>query len=629
MSTHEHGSAWSLYRRLLGYARPYTLRIVVGVLAGLVIGSTLFTLLSVSGDVIRPFESPAAEQEEPDSDTSTGALPGELGYVERVANFFNIPLTTDDGGVTRRFIIALCIVLPLLGGLRALFIYVNAYVMRWVGARIVRDLRNEAFDSLQRQSLRFFGKSDIGGLISRCSNDITGLETVISSTIGNLTRAPIDVLAALLFVIVKAKRHEMVDLVTLMIIVFPLCIVPIVVLGHIIRRHMRRALGKVADLISRMHENFTCVRVVKAFDMETQETERFHSMNKSYFRTVIRVLRAELLMTPLVELVGLVLTVIFMALCLARGIQLSHIIPVCLAALAAYRPIKQLARVNVYLQRGAPALERIYDLLDVDTAIREAESPAQVPTFEDRIVFEDVMFRYEDDGDPVLGGIAFEIPRGSVVACVGETGSGKTTTANLLARFYDPSGGRITLDQHDLRDIGIASLRRLISVVNQDTILFNDTIAYNIAYGSDDATRAQIEDAAKQANAHDFIVADPAGYERVVGEKGFVLSGGERQRVALARAILRNSPILILDEATSALDTVTERLIQEAIARVMQNRTVFVIAHRLSTVRHADVIILIDKGMIVERGTHDELYAAGGRYRKLCDMDMQAANGTA
>ena len=218
--------------------------------------------------------------------------------------------------------------------------------------------------------------------------------------------------------------------------------------------------------------------------------------------------------------------------------------------------------------------------------------------------------------------MSLELPRGTLLALVGETGSGKTTIANLLARFYDPIAGRVTLDGIDLRDLATADLRRLVGVVTQDTILFNDTIAGNIAYGSPDATPAQIEAAARMANAHEFIVAHPDGYRRNVGDKGFVLSGGEKQRVALARAILRNPPVLILDEATSALDTVTERLVQEAIAKVMQNRTTLAIAHRLSTVRRADQILVVDAGRVIERGTHDELYAQGGRYRKLCDMQM-------
>jgi len=267
-------------------------------------------------------------------------------------------------------------------------------------------------------------------------------------------------------------------------------------------------------------------------------------------------------------------------------------------------------------------LGRIFELLDEDTRLPVADPAIVVDGFSDRVVFEKVSFAYAAGGDAVLSNIDLEVSKGSVVALVGETGSGKSTLANLLARFYDPLEGRVLLDGVDLRDTDPTALRKLIGIVTQETILFNDTIAANISYGTPEATREQIEEAARQANAHEFIIADPDGYDRVVGEKGFVLSGGERQRVAIARAILKNPPILILDEATSALDTVTEKMVQEAISRVMAHRTVFAIAHRLSTIRHADQICLLDKGQIVERGAHDELFAAAGRYRTLCDMQF-------
>jgi subfamily B ATP-binding cassette protein MsbA len=405
-------------------------------------------------------------------------------------------------------------------------------------------------------------------------------------------------------------------------VAFPLCVVPIIVLGHYVRKFTRRALEGVSLLVSRMHETFTGIRVVKAFHMEQTEAGRFRVMNAGYFRSIVGALRAELLMTPLMESVGVVLGCAFLAVCYARGVKLHEIAPIGVAAIFVYRPLKQLARVNANLQRGAAALERIFGLLDTDTALVESAQPVVAEGFEDRIVFDNVSFAYEAEGAPILKEISLEIPKGGVVAVVGETGAGKTTLANLLARFYDPTEGRVTLDGVDLRELRIASLRRLIGVVTQETILFNDTIANNIAYGSPEASRERIEEAARQANAHEFITADPEGYERVVGEKGFRLSGGERQRVAIARAVLRNPPILILDEATSALDTVTERLVQQAIARVMENRTVFAIAHRLSTVRHADQILLLDNGRIAEQGTHQELYDAGGRYRALCDMQV-------
>jgi len=246
----------------------------------------------------------------------------------------------------------------------------------------------------------------------------------------------------------------------------------------------------------------------------------------------------------------------------------------------------------------------------------------RVDTFADRVSFENVTFAYDPGSPKVLHDVSFEVRKGDVVAFVGETGSGKTTVANLLARFYDPSVGHIRLDGHDLRDMEIASLRKLIGMVTQETILFNETVADNIRYGNPGASLEEVEAAARKANAHEFIMAEPTGYDRVVGEKGFLLSGGQRQRVAIARAILRNPPILILDEATSALDTATEQLVQEAINRVMTDRTVFAIAHRLSTIKHANLICVLDKGQIVERGTHDELYEAGGLYRKLCDMQF-------
>ncbi|MDI6774363.1 MAG: ABC transporter ATP-binding protein [Verrucomicrobiota bacterium] len=612
MSEPADSSTYSTYRRLARYVRPYTGRLIVGMLAGFLAGGSVFPLLQQLPEVIKPFEiagtaAPAAGEK-------------KTGAVENIVEKLDIRMTEADGRMTWQFMLITLWAMPVVVAFRALMNYLNNYYMRWIGMRVVRDIRDELFLNLEEQSLAFFGKSDVGQLISKCTNDTGIVEQAVSNTVAEVIRSPVEIGAALFFVAWFSVRQEMFGLVVLVSLVFPLCVIPIIVMGRYVRRYTRAALDRISTLVSRMHENFTGIRVVKAFDMEAREAARFREMNKSYFRSVIAALRAELLMTPLMEGLAILMGCLFIVVCYARGVRLYQILPIGAAAVFAYRPIKQIARINVCLQRGAAALERIYALLDTDTRLPIAATPVRVDGFRDRVVFDHVSFRYEPDGPEVIRDACMAIQKSHVVAVVGETGSGKTTLANLLARFYDPTAGRVLLDGRDLRELDVSRLRKLIGIVTQETILFNDTLANNIAYGAEDAGPEAIQEAAKQANAHAFIMAEARGYERIIGEKGFVLSGGERQRIAIARAILRNPPILILDEATSALDTATERLVQEAIARVMENRTVFAIAHRLSTIRHANLILLLDHGRIVERGTHEELCRADGRYRKLCDM---------
>ena len=623
MSLHAQPTSTALFWRLLRRTRPYRVRLTVGIVAGVLVGGSIFGILVNVEGLLRPLETGGQVVAEESADPAERE--SEEGWLAKGNDWLEahgVPLQTAAGRMTWQGLLASIFLLPFSVALKAVATFLNRYCMRWVGARVVTDLRNEMFEHLECQSLSFFGKSDVGQLISRTTNDASVVEHIISGTISDASRAPFEILFAAFFVVAFSLQKGMLPLVLGMLLIFPLCVVPIVVLGRLVKRHTRGALERISVVVSRMHETFTGIRVVKAFDMEAAESARFQKINNGYFRSVIRALRAELLMTPLMESVAILLAMGFFVVCYIRDIPLSMIAPVGVACVMVYKPVKQLARVNANIQRGAAALGRIFELLDEDTRLPVADPAIVVDGFSDRVVFEKVRFAYAAGGDAVLSNIDLEVSKGSVVALVGETGSGKSTLANLLARFYDPLEGRVLLDGVDLRDMDPTALRKLIGIVTQETILFNDTIAANISYGTPEATREQIEEAARQANAHEFIIADPDGYDRVVGEKGFVLSGGERQRVAIARAILKNPPILILDEATSALDTVTEKMVQEAIARVMAHRTVFAIAHRLSTIRHADQICLLDKGQIVERGTHDELFAAAGRYRTLCDMQF-------
>ena len=628
------GTVYTFKRLLRDFAKPYTGWLVVGILAGLLAGGSLFGMLSFFPELIKPFEgataasarvSPApstSETDAPAREASAQEQHDVTGHVERLAHRYGIPIRQPDDRITWQFMLFIGIGLLGCALVRSVTAFLNNYCLRWAGARVVLDLRNALFDSLQNQSLKFYGKCNVGELISKCTYDTATIENGIASTVADLARAPFEILAAAAFVAIAAVRGHYGWFLLALLIVLPAIVWPILVLGRAVKRYARRSLQRISDLVSRMQENFTGIRVIKAYHMEAVESARFKAMNERYFSVVIKALRAELLMTPLMEAVGVLCACVFLVFCYAQGVPLHLIVPMGGAAWLMYRPVKQLAKVNVSMQRTVAASERLFQILDTNTRLPEIANPVKMAAFTDRVVFDHVSFRYEPGASEVLNDLSFAMPRGSVAAFVGQTGAGKTTVANLVARFYDPVAGRVTLDGHDLRDLEIASLRRLVGIVTQETILFNDTIAYNISYGTPNATREQIEDAARKANAHDFIVAEAGGYERVVGDKGFVLSGGQRQRIAIARAILRNPQILILDEATSALDTATEKQVKEAIDRLMAERTVLAIAHRLSTIKHADQIIVLDKGRIVEHGTHAELYAAGGRYRALCDMQF-------
>lgn len=631
-------TAKEAYARVWQYARKYKFRIVVGVLCGMMTAGTLLPLFQIvqpavakisENEVVQTLKeeapAPTVEASEPSNKLerkmqSAAQLPSWYPKAEKVAAKLGIQLRDEDGAMGGALVVIAIVVVPIIAGLRLLFVFLNQYCLAWAATKVVTDLRIDLLKQIQKQSLQFHGRIDVGQLMSRATGDPGSVQMIIQSMLSEVARAPFEILVAICFIIWFAVANHMIPTLMLIFIGMPAFMIPVRGLGKRIRRWSRKSLEKTSVVGSNIHEILTCVRVVKAYHTEEFENERYEKVNRGLLKTTLRAIRLGLLTGPMVETIGILLLCGFLVWCFTAHVTLANILPMLAPLLLIYKPIKQLSNLQISIETAQASLQRIWSLMDVDMTLPENPDATPKTSFDDKIVFDDVTFRYDTAEQDTISHASFEIKRGKMVAVVGGTGSGKTTMSGLLARFFDPQGGKVTMDGVDLRDLKICDLRSLIGSVQQETILFNESIEENIKYGTPNATHEQVVAAAKMANAHEFIMSQPEGYERLCGEKGFALSGGERQRVAIARAILRNPPILILDEATSALDTVTEKLVQDALVNLMKNRTVFAIAHRLSTIRSADLILVMDHGVIVERGTHDELYAAGGVYRKLCDM---------
>ncbi len=604
---------FSAGKRLVGYAMKYKWRFIYAVLAGVLVGFSIFAMLSSIENLFDPSTAGA---------TAVEAQAAEPDYMEKALNYLGYEKLNEDGSITFAFMLLSIFTFPFFMAMRGLFTYFNRFAMRWVGTHTIADIRNDLFKNLTSQSLRFYSKNEVGKMISRIGNDTAMAERFIASSLADLTRAPMEIIACLSFIIYHAIKLEIYSVAIAFAIGAPLCIIPIIMIGQKIKKITKKPLQKISGLTSHMLETFTGIKVVKAYHMEENESNKFVATNRQYVKNVIRGVRYELMIAPVIEIVGIMLVCVFMVYAYMKGLEFKHIAPFGIAAGLAHQPLKRIGKIIAALQRSLTGAERSFAFIDLIPDLVETEGAAELKGFDDKFEFKNVSFKYEPEGSLVVDGLNLEIKKGEMVAFVGETGSGKTTISNLLARFYDPTSGSITIDGTDLRDVKIESLRELIGVVTQDTIIFNDSIAYNIGYGSKDVSEEDIIEAAKKANAHEFIMEKEQGYNTSCGEKGFVLSGGQKQRISIARAIMKNPPILILDEATSALDTVTEQLVQDALNNLMGNRTVFAIAHRLSTIKHADKICVLDQGKVVEFGSHDELYAQNGKYRKLCDMQF-------
>jgi subfamily B ATP-binding cassette protein MsbA len=500
--------------------------------------------------------------------------------------------------------------------------YVSSYLMAGVGQRVVMDLRNELFRHMLGQSAGFFAQRTTGQLMSRLNNDVGQVQQAVSETVADLARESL----ALVFFAALMVYYDA-WLAIFCLISAPIIVYPLVRLGQRVRRTTRRSQEALEDLSHISAEAFTGHRIVKAFATEGEEAQKFARAGQYLYRTNMKVTATLSSLPPLMELLGgfaMAGALWYGSREIAAGqMTLGEFLSFVAAMFLMYGPAKKLSRVNANLQQAMAAAERIFEMLDVHTEVTEQPGAPALAPFQRDVMFRDVAFGYDESMSRILRGVSFTVRAGEMIAIVGRSGAGKSTLVNLLPRFYDVKSGGILIDGVDVRDVTLASLRRQIGFVTQETVLFDDTVGRNIAYGAPTASQEEIEAAARAAHADEFIARMPHRYDTIIGERGQRLSGGQRQRLAIARAILKNAPILILDEATSALDTEAELLVQEALGNLMQNRTSFVIAHRLSTIRRADAIIVLERGRVVEIGRHDELVARpSGTYAMLYQMQL-------
>ncbi len=502
--------------------------------------------------------------------------------------------------------------------------YGQEYFMNYVGEDIIRQLRNRLYDRIQDLSLAFFQKERTGVLMSRITNDVNALKTMVSTAVTGTMRDLASILGLTVVIFYQNWR-----LAIIAFFILPVAFLPIFKLGRRVRRVSTGCQEAMAELNAFLHETFAGNKIVKAFGMENHEKQRFFDRTQRLFRLEVKGVIARALSSPIMEFfggLGIAFVIWYGGMEVVGGKTTPGTFMSFLASiLLLYDPVKKLSHLNNSIQQGMAAADRVFDVIETQTDIQDPADPKAMKSGPHDVHFEAVQFSYGDK--PILKGIDLNVHHGQVLALVGMSGGGKTTLVNLIPRFFDVTQGRICVDGVDLRDYKVADLRREIAVVTQDPILFNETVRDNIAYGNPKAEEAAIIAAAKAAYAHDFIMRFPQGYNTMIGELGGRLSGGEKQRLCIARALLKDAPILILDEATSSLDTEAEVWVQRALENLMQGRTTFVIAHRLSTVAKADRIVVVVDGRIVEQGTHDTLLARNGEYAKLYSMQFANNHG--
>ncbi len=604
--------------RLVRYVVPYSLQFVASVLLMAMVGFLDAFRIALVGPVIDRVLNPASNSQ------NIALFPAPIAnHVVYLQQF--VPQHFTNAWTIVAFLMVAATIL------KGICDYIGTYLVNYAGFGMITDLRNDLYNAILRRSVAFFQKVSTGTVLSTAINDVERVQFAMSQVLAEFLQQFFTFLFTAGLVIVLGRKYSLV-----LLIFVPIVIMSATKIGRQVRSTTRTGQDKLAEIQNILHETITGVRIVKAFSMELWEILKFRGAAKRLFRANLHSVRAAAISSPLMDILGSV--AIALLLLMGRDAIKNHVfttgtfLAFIIAVFKLYEPVRKFALFNNNFQQALGASASVFAFMDSRDDVREKPGAKLLPAFHNAITFDHVSFSYESEGGEqreILHDIDLNVQAGEVVAIVGSSGAGKSTLVHLIPRFFDVSSGRLLIDGQDVRDVTVGSLRSQIGIVTQETILFNDTVRNNIAYGQPSVAQAEVEAAARAALAHDFISSLPNGYDTMIGERGLRLSGGERQRIAIARAILKNAPILILDEATSALDSESESLVQSALQNLMQGRTVFVIAHRLSTVRHADRILVIENGMIADSGSHEELMNRLGTYRRLYELqflDIDAVN---
>ncbi len=614
------------YLRILSFVKPYwkhvVISIVFSILYAILSGASIYLMIPLLDTLFQESTSTQVELENSSLDGTSVTIPDWLINIKEdfISWFNNYILSGDKIDI----LINICILIIIAFSLKNIFGYLQAYFMAHVEFGAMRDLRDRAYIHLNKLSLSYFKKEKVGNLISKFTNDINIVQSSISATFSNLIKEPVTIFV--FFIIAFSISWA---LTILAIFIVPVSTLIIVWIGKILKKQTSIIQSKLADITSILQESISGVKVVKAFGMERFENKKFMKETNNYFILALKIIRIRNSSSPITEIISVIIgaTIIYFGglLVLEEGtLSASQFMGFLFAIFQMMPPIKTLGGVNNRIQEASAAAERIFEIMDTEPDIRNKDGSVELTEFIKSIEFKNVSFNYEETNDAILTDISFIVKRGEIIALVGPSGGGKSTLVDLIPRFYDPTKGVIKIDDIDIKELKLDSLRGKMGIVTQDTFLFDGTIKDNIAYGLEDCPLEKIVQAAKTANAHEFILDASDGYDTIVGERGVKLSGGQKQRLTIARALLKDPEIMIFDEATSALDNESEILVQQAIERLMVNRTTFVIAHRLSTIRNATKILVIDNGRIVQMGTHNELINdEKGLYKKLYELQFR------